>query len=41
MRTRNLNAHEYKRVDDQIIWTIVTTDLPVLRIQLLELLENE
>lgn len=38
--TRNLIAHEYKRVDDQIIWTIVTTDMPILRAQLLGLLEG-
>lgn len=38
--TRNIIAHEYHRVDDGIIWTVVTTDLAALRARLTTMLEG-
>ncbi len=39
--TRNRLAHGYIDVDLDIIWTIVTVDLPVLIVQLKRILKNE
>lgn len=37
---RNMLAHEYHDVDDQVIWNVVTQNLPQLRVQLAEMLDR-
>ena len=38
---RNFLVHEYFNIDLQIVWKIVTTDLPNFKNQILELYQNE
>jgi uncharacterized protein with HEPN domain len=38
---RNLLAHEYFRIDPQILWQIVTRNLPEVKPKLQALLEEE
>ena len=37
---RNYIVHEYFQIDDVVVWGVVCTDIPVLRKQLLEYLEE-
>ncbi|HAY72129.1 MAG TPA: antitoxin [Saprospirales bacterium] len=36
--TRNRIAHEYDNISDEVIWTIIMKELPVLRAEIFELL---
>ena len=35
--TRNRISHEYDNISDEVIWTIISTELPQLRIEINEL----
>ena len=35
---RNYIVHEYFQIDDVVVWDVVTTDIPVLRSQIIEYL---
>ena len=37
---RNYIVHEYFQIDDVVVWGVVSTDIPVLRKQLLDYLEE-
>lgn len=37
---RNYIVHEYFQIDDVVVWGVVSTDIPVLRKQILEYLEE-
>lgn len=37
---RNYIVHEYFQVDTQVVWDVVTNDLPILKEQILRYLEN-
>lgn len=37
---RNYIVHEYFQIDDVVIWGVVTTDIPVLRQQIIEYLKE-
>ncbi len=39
--TRNNIVHGYDKVDEAMIWSIVIRHLPVLKIEIADLLENE
>lgn len=38
--TRNLLAHGYFKVDLDVVWKTIVMDLPVLRVQIKEVIEN-
>ena len=38
--TRNVIVHGYAGIDDEMIWSIVETDVPVLRDRILDVLEQ-
>lgn len=37
---RNYIVHEYFAVDEKVVWEVITSDLPILRSQLLQLKES-
>jgi uncharacterized protein with HEPN domain len=37
---RNMVIHEYFGIDDRTIWTVITVNLPVLKVQIQALLAN-
>ncbi len=37
---RNYIVHEYFQIDDVVVWGVVTTDIPVLRSQIIEYLSE-
>jgi uncharacterized protein with HEPN domain len=37
---RNYIVHEYFQIDDVVVWGVVSADIPVLRKQLLEYLDE-
>lgn len=37
---RNYIVHEYFQIDDEVVWGVVTEDLPVLRQQIIHYLEE-
>ncbi len=37
---RNIFVHEYFGIDDKILWDIIQTDLPVLKNQIIKILER-
>lgn len=37
---RNYIVHEYFQIDDVVVWGVVTTDIPVLRLQIIEYLSE-
>jgi uncharacterized protein with HEPN domain len=39
--TRNRIIHSYDNISDEVIWTIVTRELPELKIQVLEMLNED
>lgn len=39
--TRNWVIHAYDNVDDIILWSIITQQLPILKLEVKKLLENE
>lgn len=41
MGTRNRIIHSYDNLSDEIIWTIISRELPELKIQIEEILKNK
>lgn len=39
--TRNRLAHEYDSISDEVIWTIIITELPKLKIEIKEITNHE
>ena len=37
---RNYIVHEYFQIDDVVVWGVVTTDIPILRQQIIEYLKE-